>query len=139
MSENETIKSLKWLIFNFPKTEKPRDDTERISNCINLYCQNAVNELNRQQKEIERLQYIKKHIEDIILEDCVPETPEAYSMCFQELIKKLTDTKAAKSEAIKESAERLKDRFCYDWFYKGEKIKEDIDDFVKKMVGDDNG
>ena len=55
MTDN-VIKSLKWLIFNFPEIENPKDEADKISNCIHLYCQNAVEELNRQKAEIERLQ-----------------------------------------------------------------------------------
>ena len=52
---DDVIKSLKWLIFNFPEIENPKDEADKISNCIHLYCQNAVEELNRQKAEIERL------------------------------------------------------------------------------------
>lgn len=51
------IKSLRWLIFNFPKFENPKDDAEKISNCIHLHCQNVVDELNRQRAKIEDLTY----------------------------------------------------------------------------------
>ena len=57
MTDN-VIKSLQWLIFNFPKFENPKDDAEKISNCIHLYCQNAVGELNRQKAEIENLRKV---------------------------------------------------------------------------------
>ena len=85
MSENEIIKALKWLILNFPKQEEPNDDSDRLCNCINLYCQNAVDLINRQKAEIERLQKVS----DIRLK------------CLGRSRAK------AKSEAYKEFADRL--------------------------------
>lgn len=31
-------KSLRWLSAQFPHVDAPEDDTDRLSNCINLYC-----------------------------------------------------------------------------------------------------
>lgn len=36
------VKSLRWLMFNFPIVEKPKDDADRIQSCIHHYCANAV-------------------------------------------------------------------------------------------------
>ena len=57
-TDEQIIKSLKWLIFNFPEIENPKDDADRISSCINLYCNNALDLINRQKAEIERLEYV---------------------------------------------------------------------------------
>ena len=56
MTDNEIIKALGWLIFNFPRQEKLKDDSDKLCNCINLYCQNAIDLINRQKAEIERLE-----------------------------------------------------------------------------------
>lgn len=89
MTDNEIIKVLEWLIFNFPKVEKPENDSDRLCNCINLYCKNAVDELKRQKAEIVRLNAVS----------------EICGECHKKYAEKIEQ---AKSEAIKEFAERLK-------------------------------
>lgn len=44
------VKSLRWLSYMFPETHPAKDDTDRISNSIHLYCKSAAD-------AIERLQY----------------------------------------------------------------------------------
>lgn len=67
MTDTEIIKALKWLIANFPKIENPKDDSDKLINCINLYCQNAVDELNRQKAELN--QYAEEQHELMIEKD----------------------------------------------------------------------
>ena len=37
MSDIPEAKALRWLAFQFPKYEEPKDDTERLCNCIHGY------------------------------------------------------------------------------------------------------
>lgn len=64
MNDNEIIKALEWLIFNFPKIEKPKDDADKMCNCINLYCQNALDLISQKEAEIERLNEKIKYLYD---------------------------------------------------------------------------
>ena len=54
--EIKEAKSLRWLAVQFPKVENPKDDIDKMQNCINLYCTNAADLIDHQQAEIERLQ-----------------------------------------------------------------------------------
>ena len=62
MTDEQVIKALEWLIFNFQKQDNPKDDSDRICNCINLYCQNAVDLIKQQQAEIEHFRDLTKKI-----------------------------------------------------------------------------
>ena len=106
MTDNEIIKALECCSQEDMCQSCPYGAACLDEKYVSVLSKDALDLIKRQKAEIERLQYIKKHINDVILEDCVLETPEAYNMSFQKLIKKLTNTKAAKSEAIKEFAER---------------------------------
>ena len=121
MTDN-VIKSLKWLIFNFPEIENPKDDADRISNCIHLYCQNAVDELNRQNAEIERLQNHTKNSFDGLLKQ------------YEESV-----IKTAKSEAVREFAERVNQLTTSYWFdnINKEHIDYIVKEIVKEMGGDE--
>lgn len=55
MTDKEIIKALEWLIFNFPKVKGPKTDSDKLCNCINLYCKNALDLINRKNEEIENL------------------------------------------------------------------------------------
>lgn len=106
MTDN-VIKSLKWLIFNFPEIENPKDDADKISNCIHLYCQNAVDELNRQRAKIENLQHYKSLYEELKAEHL-----ETVSLI-----------KTAETEAVKRFAKKLV-------------ALDDIEKITKEMLGD---
>lgn len=97
MMDNDIIKALKWLIANFPKTENPKDDSDRISNCINLYCQNAVDELNRQKAKIESLRNTVK---------------TDFLTVTEKLKLSQSEIGDIRAEAIKEFAEKLKGIIC---------------------------
>lgn len=49
------ISSLKWLCFNFPKIEDPKDDSDKMCNAIHTYSQNAINVITEYQNKIEIL------------------------------------------------------------------------------------
>lgn len=53
--EIKEAKSLRWLANQFPKVENPKDNGDRLCNCINLYCTNAAELIERQAAEIKRL------------------------------------------------------------------------------------
>ena len=38
MAEISEVKSLRWLANMFPWVDNPRDDADRMSNAIHLYC-----------------------------------------------------------------------------------------------------
>lgn len=41
MDYNHSEKSLRWLANQFQKIEEPKDDSDKIVNCIHLYCENG--------------------------------------------------------------------------------------------------
>lgn len=53
--EIKEAKSLRWLANQFPKVENPKDNGDRLCNCINLYCTNAAELIERQAAEIKNL------------------------------------------------------------------------------------
>lgn len=57
MSEVKEAKSLRWLANQFPFTENAKDDVDRITNCINLYCTAGAD-------KIDELTEIIRHLED---------------------------------------------------------------------------
>ena len=116
-------KSLRWLAINFPKIENPKNDVDRMQNCIHNYCSNAANLIDRQEAEIERL---KKRNE------MLSNTRDSV------LITHARELRRAKSEAIKEFAERLKRSLteypvCY---FKEPVTSTQIDNLVEEMVGE---
>ena len=125
MNDNEIIKALQWLIFNFPLLEKPKDETDKICNCINLYCTNALDLINRQKAEIERLQ--KEGKEAV---SCFTRMESLYKIKCKEL-------EIAKAEAVKELIERLEDE-RYILPYAGQDrvvvFEDDINKIAKEMT-----
>ena len=107
------IKSLKWLIFNFPEIENPKDDADKISNCIHWYCQNVLDLINRQKAENESLK--------VDLAKCSIRLDNLYKTADE-----------IKSEAIKEFAERLKNCFAISGDYLD--IINIIDNILKEMT-----
>lgn len=55
----ETIKSLQWIMFNFPAYPDADNDSDRICNAIHLCCEDAVT-------VIQRLQEMNKELWNII-------------------------------------------------------------------------
>lgn len=163
MTDN-VIKSLKWLISNFPEIENPKDEADRISNCIHLYCQNAVDELNRQQAEIEDLIYkllgvmhsVDKWLDgDELKGDEVQRAATMREKTLQITEKQQAEIerlqnekqkihkiipkmiKAAKSEAVREFAERVKEEaVTIDGIFETWEVEDLIDNLVKEMAGD---
>ena len=114
MDVEKVIKALEWLIVNFPKQDNPKDDSDRLCNCINLYCQNAVDLIKRQQAEIERL----KEIANPKCQQCVEQT---------------------RKNGIVEFANELQRRmfyWSYDFQHNSECIaaEREVDDLVKELT-----
>ena len=85
------------------------------ANCVKALMHDALDLINRQQAEIEEL---KK----VVIDDYASEY----------------DSKI-RAEAIKEFAERLKEKYPWkgDYLYSTRRTVENIDNLVKEMVGDD--
>lgn len=107
MKDNEIIKALECCVYigENENCNKCKYNQEYLHGSSLLM--NALGLINRQKAENERLK-------------AEAGMTEGYA-------------EALEQKARKEFAERLKDSFCYDWIYKGEKIKEDIDNLLKEM------
>ena len=56
MTDNKIIKALEHCGIECKCSGCPLDDSEFVSNCIDKLCKNALNLINRQKAEIERLE-----------------------------------------------------------------------------------
>ena len=63
MNAETVSKSLKWLMFNFPMQDHPEDDSDRMCNCIHLYCEQAVFIIDQLTEENKRLAEIVEKFE----------------------------------------------------------------------------
>ena len=115
MTDNDIIKGLLCCTFAEPCEDCPLEKDEM---CVFTLKSNALDIINRQKAEIERLKEQFRYL-DV---EC-------------ERLEKVNET--AKAEAIKEFAERLKEQI----YIKKDRLfyAEKIDNLVKEMVGDDNG
>lgn len=55
MYENEA-KRLRWLAFNFPHIDEPKDESDKICNCINLYCTEAADAIEHLVRKVMELE-----------------------------------------------------------------------------------
>lgn len=140
MTDNEIIKALECCCFTDDEnnccTCPLSDDSGKL--CVGVLVKNALDLINRQQAEIERLQKGNDELGKAIA--------GAYELnCFLEATRKIV-----RVEAIKEFAERLKEQLVYcetvlegygatvtNVGYKTEDVNETIDNLVKEMVGED--
>ena len=126
--EIKEAKSLRWLANQFPKVENPKDNGDRLCNCINLYCTNAAELIEQQAVEIKRLKEKNENLRDSLVKKRFKDE------MFEITLKEYTDGK------IKEFAERLKEKkFELNDIY--EKIfyavdVEDIDNLLKELPSD---
>lgn len=130
--EIKEAKSLRWLAVQFPKVENPKDDVDKMQNCINLYCTSAADLIDHQQAEIEGLQKLLYSFLDTRNGDLVRITNTEL-----EIIKK-----PIRAEAIKEFVERLDRKFAFSsdtQCISAKTIRKFIQDELKEMVGVDNG
>ena len=124
MTDNEIIKALECCTANNRCDTCPRLG---MNCCMNLLIRNALDLINRQKAEIERLE---------------KERASTAEYCLRKELK--TELKTAQSEIIKEFAERLKETITnaintyYNsnsgGYYLAEDVIEDIDDLVKEMT-----
>lgn len=70
----------------------------------------ALDHINRQKAENERLQTVKKHIQNLILRDCDYPDPESYNNAFKKALERLHNNCNIKTEAIKEFAARANEK-----------------------------
>lgn len=62
----ERAKSLRWLAFNFPHIDNPQDDSDKMCNCINLYCTQAADAIEELSKQIKNWEDALKTVLDYI-------------------------------------------------------------------------
>ena len=127
MTDNKTIKALELAIHRY------KDTTHHVSCIVDInILKKAINLINRQKAEIERLEE----------ESADKERAYTAEYCLRKELK--TEFKTAQSETIKEFAERLKETITnaintyYNsnggGYYLAEDVIEDIDDLVKEMT-----
>ena len=129
MTDNEIIKALECCLDTSPLTCKNCplfNVTNSTMVCSKIVTKFALDLINRQQKEIVRLEYENEILSknaDTAFQDGLNEAQDLYAEQVKAEIK---------SEAIKEFAERLKKELGF-----GHYIQPDqIDNLVKEMVGD---
>ena len=40
--KKQVVASLRWLVFNFPFQNEPKDEADKLCNCIHVYCSDAI-------------------------------------------------------------------------------------------------
>ena len=53
MSEVKEAKSLRWLANQFPFIESPRDEVDKMTNIIHVYCSAGANKIDELVNELE--------------------------------------------------------------------------------------
>ena len=147
MTDKEIIKALECCT---PENESclncPLIDVS-VPECAGILYKATIDLINRQQAEIEEL----KHEREVLLED-IHHSADQINEQIEELedarreIERLRETNKAimqtmadvHTEAIKEFAERLKEKYPWkgDYLYSTRRTVENIDNLVKKMVGE---
>ena len=132
MTDNEIIKYMQCVIGNEVNcSECTYQKVLPFPSCRNMCAKNALDLINRQKAEIERLKADK-----IIAERHEKDARELYKDVVIQL-------KTAKSEAIKEFAERLKEEIrceddcgyhCYDCCYECKDYVTAVENLVKEMT-----
>lgn len=128
MTDNEIIKALECCSTSKVNcTNCPYDGDDLLRPCSCNLMKDAIDLINRQKAENERLQA------RAILLDAIEDTiyPLPFETDYDKAIKK------AKAEAVKEFAERLKEKSEHFDLEKENFVSEtDIDNLVKEMVGE---
>ena len=129
MTDNEIIKAMQCVIGNDVKcSECTYQKVLPFPSCRRKCAKNALDLINRQKAEIEKL----KQENDFFRKTITENAQRALEVKVEEIEK-------AKSEAIKEFAERLKEK-CYEDFQETCEMlspyvtDDDIDDLVKEMT-----
>lgn len=127
--EIKEAKSLRWLANQFPKVENPKDNSDRLCNCINLYCTNAAELIERLQAENERLN------------GCVKTEDEVRAIANETI---QAGIKTIKAEAYKECIEKVKEYIDTHEHLSCEECecvpisKNGLDNLLKELVGEEN-
>lgn len=125
--EIKEAKSLRWLANQFPKVENPKDNGDRLCNCINLYCANAAELIEQQAAKIERLKEKNENLRNSLVKKKFKDE------LFEMTLKEYTDGK------IKEFAEKVKALFPSDNEpYQYWEIHEGAANLLKELVGEKN-
>ena len=73
--EMPEVKGLSWLVNMFPYTAEPKDETDKISNAIHLYCTAGVNKIVELQKKLDFCSWVPVDID-------VPTDTDIYEVTF---------------------------------------------------------
>lgn len=126
MTDNEIIKALKCCgnIVDSTCKECVYHETYNAS-CVVRLMRDALDLINRQKAEIENLNIVLQAMRN------AANSYKAENERYKGFIKLLeADVKTAKSEAIKEFAEKVKDLF-----YPEDEVREEINNLAQEMVG----
>lgn len=135
MTDNEIIKALKCFYGKEVSCKDCAYKTNAFA-CITNVARDAIDLINRQQAEIERLKAMNQskldtihdlqtEIESLKIEnESLRSAAHSYKLHYNE----------ARAEAVKEFAERLKGKI--DVVYSIKHLQDNIDNLVKEMVGD---
>ena len=89
--------------------------------CVGVLVKNALDLINRQQEEIERLKEDRKRLKKVQM--------QLDDLCIMH--------RTIRAEAIKEFADKLKEKYKYHELCGYEVINGELDDLVKEMVGEE--
>lgn len=84
MEYSNASKALRWLANQFPAIENPKDDADKLSTCINLYCTNGAETIIELLPRIEEAEARTKHVElerDMAIEDVLDAAITPCSYC----------------------------------------------------------
>ena len=133
MTDNEIIKALECCAQPIPICKEcPCYDSNVPHPCVDQLKWATLNLIDSQQAEIERLNsLVDDHFWDFCsIAGCEGASNDCWKTCSDSRYNKI------KSEAIREFAERLKDKSLTKWDYHDAVDIEEIDSLVKEMVGD---
>lgn len=136
MTDNEIIKFLECC----PKEDCVNCPASKFGGCIDIAIEEALALISRQKGEIERLEELVYQAENETanVRDLYKEEVDRFKKHIVFEIESAYDR--GRKAAIKEFAERAKEKSEYFWEEKDSFVSEDdIDNLVKEMVGDDNG
>lgn len=69
IKELPEVKSLRWLANMFPFTKDPKDETDRMSNAIHIYCTDGANKIEELTKMVDELStdlVVNNHLKEYI-------------------------------------------------------------------------
>lgn len=128
MNDKPEVKSLLWLVEQFPAVERPQDDISRMQSCIHRYCTNAVNLIRRMEAE----------------NDILCNSLHVSSQNLENMTRAMSNiAKATRNATIKELEEKLKShkrRMCGNdnggLYWDQAVLVDDIDRALKELTED---